>query len=141
MTSTAAELNLLDAGSGAMADGLWQGVERIAVATIDSDDYGIATHNLGITIPDNALITDFYVDITTLFADAEGGDDPAITLKIASGGGGIFLIHNGVGASTDAYQAGAASAFWDNVAFKPGSQYGFFRWNWGSPVDRRGCRF
>jgi hypothetical protein len=126
VTSTAAELNLLDAGSGAMADGLWQGVKRIAVATIDSNDHAIDTHDLGLTIPDNALITNFYVDVTTAFTDASGGDDPVITLKVNSGGGGVFLLHDGVGGARDAYQAGAGSAFWNNITFlNAGTSYGF----------------
>jgi hypothetical protein len=126
VTSTAAELNLLDAGSGAMSDGLWQGVKRIAVATIDSNDHSIGTHDLGLTIPDNALITNFYVDVTTAFTDADGGDDPVITIKINSGGGGVFLLHDGAGNARDAYQAGAGSAFWNNISFlNAGTSYGF----------------
>ena len=128
MTSTAAELNLLDAGNGAMSDGLWQGVKRIAVATIDSNDYSVGTHDLGITIPDNAIITNYYVDITTAFGDADGGDDPTIALKINSGGGGVFLLDNPAspGNPRDAYQAGAQSAFW-NIAqvVNGGNTYGF----------------
>jgi len=46
------------------ADGA--GVTRlIARASIGSDDWGVGTNGLGVTIPDNALVVGGYLDITT----------------------------------------------------------------------------
>jgi hypothetical protein len=126
VTSTAAELNLLDAGNGAMADGLWQGVERLAVATIDSNDYSIATHNLGITIPDNAIITDFIVDITTAFQSAGTSE---ITLFIAQSGTPVTLI------SARPFNNGGGGAFFHALGPKNGTTYNFF----GGKTDGAGA--
>jgi hypothetical protein len=69
LTSTAAELNLLDASNvTAPSEGIWAGVERVAVMDIGgSDEYDIDTHALGVTIPDKAIITRAIIDVGTAF--------------------------------------------------------------------------
>ena len=76
VTSTAAELNLLDASVASEAsDGQWAIVERIAKATLDSNDWPLSSTpvSLGVTIPDNAILTKIVFDTTQTFAAGDNG--------------------------------------------------------------------
>jgi hypothetical protein len=79
ITSTAAELNLLDASTTSEAsDGAWVLTERIAKVTIDSNDWdrSISTPtDLGVTIPDNAIITKIIFDTSQAFTPGTDGTD------------------------------------------------------------------
>mgnify|MGYP003133743438 CR=1 FL=1 len=71
ISSTAAELNLLDASTvTAPAEGVWAGVERVAVLDIGASEYSVAQHTLGVTIPDKAIITRAILDVGTAFTSA-----------------------------------------------------------------------
>ena len=71
VTSTAPELNLLDASTvTAPAEGVWAGVERVAVLDIGASEYSVAAHTLGVTIPDKAIITRAILDVGTAFTSA-----------------------------------------------------------------------
>jgi hypothetical protein len=68
VTSTAAELNLLDASDvAAPSEGLWTGIERVAVMNIGAAEYAIGSHVLGVTLPDQAIITRAVLDVGTAF--------------------------------------------------------------------------
>ena len=68
ITSTPAELNLLDASTvTAPSEGIWTGLERVAVINIGASEYALGAHVLGVTLPDNAIITRALLDITTAF--------------------------------------------------------------------------
>ena len=68
LTSTAAELNLLDATTvTAPSEGIWAGVERVAVMDIGASEYTVAAHPLSVTIPDKAIITRAIIDVGTAF--------------------------------------------------------------------------
>ena len=84
ITSTAAELNKLDESTVSEAsDGAWAVVERVAKATIDSNDWGTGLNSLGVTIPDNSIITRIIVDTTTTFVG--GVPISEITLALYDG--------------------------------------------------------
>jgi hypothetical protein len=68
LTSTAAELNLLDASTVTPpSEGLWTGIERIAVINIGASQHAIGSHVLGVTLPDQAIITKCVLDVSTAF--------------------------------------------------------------------------
>jgi phage baseplate assembly protein gpV len=87
ITSTAAELNLLDASNGSPSAGAWGAVERIGVYTIAGAKAGSAiggggtNHVLG-TLPAGAYVTEAYLDVTSVFAVAGGA--VAISLGTAT---------------------------------------------------------
>jgi hypothetical protein len=87
LTSTAAELNLLDASNGSPSAGAWGAVERIGVYTIAGAKAGSAiggggtNHVLG-TLPAGAYVTEAYLDVTSVFAVAGGA--VAISLGTAT---------------------------------------------------------
>jgi len=83
LTSTAAELNLLDASTvTAPSEGIWTGVERVAVMNIGASEYAVGAHALGVTLPDNAIITRALLDITTPLTSSGG----TTTLELATTG-------------------------------------------------------
>jgi len=80
VTSSAAELNLVDDVAAPAADGL--GLMRVARATYDFAEHGgaIGAINLGVTIPDNAIVCGGFVDVVT-------------TCTTASADAGTMAIH------------------------------------------------
>ena len=76
VTTTANELNLLDPDSTpAISSSNWYAVERVARTSIGSGQYAIGNHLLGgITLPENAIVTDCVIDIKTAFNDGGNGD-------------------------------------------------------------------
>jgi hypothetical protein len=76
VTTTANELNLLDPDSTpAISSSNWYAVERVARTSIGSGQYAIGNHILGgITLPENAIVTDCVIDIKTGFNDGGNGD-------------------------------------------------------------------
>ena len=93
VTSTAAELNLLDADSTIGSNGAWVGVPRIAKGNYTQDgsnsSVGGDGHDLTLTIPINSFITDVIIDETTNIAD-DGTNNATLTLSI----GGKTIIQN-----------------------------------------------
>ena len=72
VTSTAPELNLLDASTvTAPSEGIWAGVERVAVMDIGASEYAVDSHTLGVTIPDKAIITRAIIDVGTAFTTSD----------------------------------------------------------------------
>ena len=74
ITSTSAELNLLDASaSGSLSAGSWSQVERVAkisysgVFAASPIGGGGTSHGLTTTIPDGAVVTDVWFDLLTPF--------------------------------------------------------------------------
>ena len=82
--ATATELNMLDADSTSPSDAPFAIVERICKATMDSNDYSVGVHGLGVTLPDNAIITNGYMDITTGLASLGGTAEVTITVTDGS---------------------------------------------------------
>jgi hypothetical protein len=82
VTSTAAELNLLDASAvAAPSEGLWTGIERVAVINIGASQHTIGSHVLAVTLPDQAIITKGVLDVSTAFTS-----DGAALLGLATTG-------------------------------------------------------
>ena len=101
VTSTAAELNLVDGVAAPAADGL--GLFRVARATYDFAEHGGATGaiGLGVTIPDNAIVCGGFIDVVT-------------TCTTAAADAGTMAIH--VQSANDIVTATAVSAggnIWD----------------------------
>ena len=101
VTSSAAELNLLDGASAPAADGL--GFLRVARATYDFAEHGgaISAIGLGVTIPDNAIVCGGFIDVVT-------------TCTTAAADAGTMAIH--VQSANDIVTATAVSAggnIWD----------------------------
>ena len=74
VTATAAELNLVDGVSAPGVDGL--GLFRVARATYDFAEHGgaIGAINLGVTIPDNAIVCGGFIDVVTTCTTAAAED-------------------------------------------------------------------
>ena len=89
VTSTAAELNSLD-DSAAFGDGLSR--VRVATATYDFavDGGAISAIDLGVTLPDNAMILDGMVDVITTLTSA--GDTATIALHAEAAGDIVAAI-------------------------------------------------
>jgi len=86
LTSTAAELNLLDAGATQHTASVLAAIPKLAKATYDFDEFtGVAaTYTLtGVTLPDNAMIVGGWVDTETNAADASG--TPTIAFGMTAG--------------------------------------------------------
>ena len=101
VTSSAAELNLVDGVVAPAADGL--GLFRVARATYDFAEHGGATGaiGLGVTIPDNAIVCGGFIDVVT-------------TCTTAAADAGTMAIH--VQTANDIVTATAVSAggnIWD----------------------------
>jgi hypothetical protein len=81
VTASAAELNLTDGQSAASADGL--GTFKVARATYDFAEHGgaIGAINLGVTIPDNAIVCGGFVDVATTCTTA-GADAGTMALHV-----------------------------------------------------------
>lgn len=102
ITATAAELNILDGAtvtvgelntlddSAAFADGLSR--VRVATATYDFavDGGAISAIDLGVTLPDNAIILDGMVDVITTLTSA--GDTATIALHAEAAGDIVAAI-------------------------------------------------
>jgi len=88
VTSTAAELNLLDASAITPGAGSWAAVKRVAKVIADAGGSGNmnaldlgsgpVSVDLGFDLPDNAIITGFWIDVRTAFTS--GG---AATLQLS----------------------------------------------------------
>ncbi len=95
VTSTAAELNLLDASvTSEASDGVWAVVERVAKITVDSNDYArtAGPTSLGVTIPDNAILTKYVFDCTQTFAAGDDGSEAMaiVDLGLYNASGKVF---------------------------------------------------
>ena len=95
ITSTPAELNLLDASvTSEASDGVWAVVERVAKITVDSNDYARSAGpvSLGVTIPDNAILTKYVFDCTQTFAAGDDGSEAmaVVDLGLYNASGKVF---------------------------------------------------
>ena len=95
ITSTPAELNLLDASvTSEPSDGVWAVVERVAKITVDSNDYARSAGpvSLGVTIPDNAILTKYVFDCTQTFAAGDDGSEAmaVVDLGLYNASGKVF---------------------------------------------------
>ena len=100
VTADAAELNLSDGVAAPGTDGL--GMLRVARATYDFAEHGgaISAINLGVTIPDNAIVVGGFIDVVTTCttAGADGGTmaisiqsaNDLVTATAVSAGGNIW---------------------------------------------------
>ena len=121
INSTAAELNLLDASvTSEASDGAWAIVERIAKATVDSNDYARSAGpvSLGVTIPDNAILTKYVFDCTQTFAAGDDGSEvmAVVDLGLYNASGKVFDFAaqaniERTGASSAPYVAGTSQVF------------------------------
>jgi hypothetical protein len=121
ISSTAAELNLLDASvTSEASDGAWAVVERIAKVTVDSNDYAQSAGpvSLGVTIPDNAILTKYVFDCTQTFAAGDDGSEAmaVVDLGLYNASGKIFDFASQAniertGASSAPYVAGTTQVF------------------------------
>ena len=87
ITSTAAELNLLDAGATQHTASVLAAIPKLAKATYDFAEFtGVAdTYTLtGVTLPDNAMIVGGWVDTETNPVDASGS--PTVAFGMTAGG-------------------------------------------------------
>jgi hypothetical protein len=98
VTASAAELNLTDGQSAASADGL--GTLKVARATYDFAEHGgaIGAINLGVTIPDNAIVCGGFVDVATTCTTA-GADAGTMALHVQ--GANDIVTAVAVSAATD----------------------------------------
>jgi hypothetical protein len=98
VTSTAAELNLVDGVSAPGADGL--GMLRVARATYDFAEHGgaISAINLGVTIPDNAIVVGGFVDVVTTCTTA-GADAGTMAIHVQTANDIVAAV--AVSAATD----------------------------------------
>ena len=64
--------------SGTADGNITRGVLRAGIA---AGDLGVGTNSLGVTIPDNAVVFDGYVDMTTAFLGAAGSTTVALELN------------------------------------------------------------
>lgn len=83
VTSSAAELNLVDGVAAPTADGL--GLIRVARATYDFAEHGgaISAIGLGVTLPDNAVVIGGFVDVITTCVTA-GADAGTMAIHVQS---------------------------------------------------------
>jgi hypothetical protein len=81
VTSSAAELNLVDGAAAPGADGL--GFLRVARATYDFAEHGgaISAIGLGVTLPDNAIVIGGFVDVVTT-ATTAGADAGTMAIHV-----------------------------------------------------------
>jgi hypothetical protein len=87
LTSTADELNLLDAGATQHTASVLAAIPKLAKATYDFAEFtGVAdTYTLtGVTLPDNAMIVGGWVDTETNPVDASGS--PTVAFGMTAGG-------------------------------------------------------
>ena len=103
-------------------------VEYIVSATIDSDDYAVDNHDLGLSIPDNAIVTDFYVDVTTGFTS---GGSATVQLVLNSSTPVVLLAQAPFG-------AGGGNANWNTTGIRSGTMaYSFVGGKGDSAADVR----
>lgn len=97
VTATAAELNLLDASNTEPADGAWAGLLRVAKVEYDfaTDGGAIGAIDLGVTIPDNALILGGFVDVITTCTSATDAGTGALHIQSADDMVAAVAINNG----------------------------------------------
>lgn len=128
LTSSTAELNSLD-DSAAFADGLSR--VRVATATYDFAEHGgaVGAIDLGVTIPDNAIVLDGMVDVLTTLTSStdaatvalsvEGADDIVAAIAIddvsAPWDAGLQAIVP-LGTAATAVKTGAARAVTATIA-------------------------
>jgi len=85
VTSTAAELNLLDADNTEPTDAAWASLTRWAKAEYDFAANGgtVGAKDLAVTIPDNAVIVGGFIDVVTAFTDTTATATVAIHVATA----------------------------------------------------------
>ena len=123
VTSTAAEINLLDASvTSEPSDGVWAVVERVAKATLDSNDWPRSGTpvSLGVTIPDNAILTKIVFDTTQTFAAGDNGTEAMSVVDFGLYNGNSQVIQfasqtmidrNGAGSGDKPYSVGVTEIF------------------------------
>ena len=121
VTSTPAELNLLDASvTSEASDGVWAVVERVAKITVDNNDYARSAGpaSLGVTIPDNAILTKYVFDCTQTFAAGDDGSEALaiVDLGLYNASGKVFDFASQAsiertGATGAPYVAGVTQVF------------------------------
>ncbi len=96
VTSSAAELNLVDGVAAPTADGL--GLIRVARATYDFAEHGgaIGAIDLGVTLPNKAIVVGGFVDVVTtcITAGADAGT-MAISIQTANDIVSAIAVSNG----------------------------------------------
>lgn len=92
-----------------------QQVRELAVATYDVavDGGAIGAHALGVYIPDNAIITNAWIDVVTTFTD--GADDSA-TLAVHLQSAGDLVAAVAVSAAGNVWDAGVRGTLVNNPA-------------------------
>lgn len=87
VTASAAELNLLDADNLEPADAVWAATTRWAKATWDFavDGGAVSTIDLGINIPDNAIVLSGACEVVTTCTGGGGGGGCQISLGLGAG--------------------------------------------------------
>jgi len=107
VTSTASELNLLDASNTEPASGPWVAVSRWAKAEYDFAGAGgaIGDFDLGVTIPDNAVVLSCIIEKITAFTS---GGSATVALKIEGAGDCVAATAFDNAAFTGAVTVGAA---------------------------------
>tara|TARA_Y100000310_G_C20698683_1_gene827688 strand:- start:1232 stop:1735 length:504 start_codon:yes stop_codon:yes gene_type:complete len=106
VTSTAAELNLLDESNTEPADGAFAAVLRCAKAEYDfaTDGGAISAIDLNVDLPDNAIIVSGFVDVVTTLTSATD----AATIALHANSADDIVAAVAISAATD-WDAGVKS--------------------------------
>lgn len=105
ITSSVGEMNLLDASVVTEpADGVWAAVERLAKAEYDFavDGGAISAIDLGVTIPDNAIIVGGFVEVITTCTSATDAGTGALSILSAND----LVTATAISAGGDIWDAG-----------------------------------
>jgi hypothetical protein len=101
ISSTAAELNLLDASTtSAVDEGDWAIVQRVAKGSIGASQHTVGLHGLGATLPDNSIVTKVVIDCTTTFVGADVEPEETASELILALYDGITVLNTLVEATT-----------------------------------------
>jgi hypothetical protein len=100
---TQTEIEILDAGSTEPVDGPWAAVTRWAKVEFDpttnSGERTVAEHDLGVTLPDNAVVVGGFVDVVTVFVSNSGADSATIALHLETANDIVTAV--AISAATD----------------------------------------
>lgn len=90
-----------------------QQVRELAVATYDVavDGGAIGAHGLGVFIPDNAIITNAWIDVVTTFTD---GDTDAATIALHLQSAGDLVAAIAISNATNVWDAGIRGTLVNN---------------------------
>ena len=106
-TATAAELNLLDESNTEPSDGAFASVSRWAKAEYDFavDGGAISAIGLGVTIPDNAIVTGGFVEVVTTCTSSDDSGTMALHIQTAND----LVTATAISAGTNIWDAGIHS--------------------------------